>query len=91
MVRRCRNASLSAANRAQFAAKNSDEVLAGALSDYLSLDRTMAFDAAVEDQVRKLTPAQVNEAMREFIKPADISFVTAGDFAKAEKEASGVK
>ena len=69
--------------------RTSDEALAGALSEYLSLERTMAFDAAVEDQVRKLTLAQVNEAMREFIKPAGISVVTAGDFAKATKEATG--
>jgi zinc protease len=71
--------------------RTSDEALAEALSDYLSLDRTMAFDGAVEDQVRKLTLAQVNEAMREFIKPSAISFVAAGDFAKAAKESSGVK
>ncbi|KQQ92035.1 pitrilysin family protein [Massilia sp. Leaf139] len=71
--------------------RTSDEALAGALSEYLTLDRTMAFDAAVEDQVRKLTVAQVNEAMRAYIKPSDISFVTAGDFAKAAKGASGVK
>jgi zinc protease len=71
--------------------RTSDEALAEALSEYLSLDRTMAFDGAVEDQVRKLTLAQVNGAMREYIKPAGISFVTAGDFAKAAKEASGVK
>jgi zinc protease len=70
--------------------RTSDEALADALSEYLTLDRTMAFDAAVEDQVRKLTLAQVNSAMREFIKPAAISFVAAGDFAKA-KESSGVK
>jgi zinc protease len=71
--------------------RTSDEALAEALSEYLSLDRSMAFDGAVEDQVRKLTLAQVNGAMREFIKPAGISFVTAGDFARAAKEASGVK
>ncbi|MFC5458692.1 M16 family metallopeptidase [Massilia niabensis] len=69
--------------------RTSDEALAGALSEYLSLDRTMAFDGAVEDQVRKLTLAQVNEAMREFIKPAGISIVAAGDFAKAAKEVGG--
>lgn len=71
--------------------RTSDEALAGALSEYLTLDRTMAFDAAVEDQVRKLTLAQVNDAMREFIKPAGVSFIAAGDFAKGMKEASGAK
>jgi zinc protease len=69
--------------------RTSDEALAGALSEYLTLDRTMNFDAAVEDQVRKLTLAQVNEAMREFIKPTGISIVTAGDFAKVTKEVVG--
>ncbi|QOY95183.1 insulinase family protein [Massilia sp. UMI-21] len=71
--------------------RTSDEALAGALSEYLSLERTMAFDGKVEDQVRKLTLAQVNTAMREFIKPADVSFVTAGDFAKAAKNGGSVK
>jgi zinc protease len=69
--------------------RTSDEALAAALSEYLSLERTMAFDAAVEDQVRKLTLAQVNEAMRAFIKPAGISIVTAGDFAKVTREVAG--
>ncbi|MFC4933412.1 M16 family metallopeptidase [Massilia sp. GCM10023247] len=69
--------------------RTSDESLAGALSEYLSLERTMKFDAAVEDQVRKLTLAQVNDAMREFIKPGAISVVKAGDFAKAGKEVVG--
>ena len=68
--------------------RTSDSALAGALSEYLSLERTLKFDADLEDQVRKLTPAQVNEAMREFIKPANISVVSAGDFAKASKEAA---
>jgi zinc protease len=77
--------------QAEEVSRTSDEALAGALAEYLTLDRTMAFDAAVEDQVRKLTLAQVNEAMREFIKPAGISFVAAGDFAKAAKEASSAK
>ncbi|THC40624.1 pitrilysin family protein [Massilia sp. Mn16-1_5] len=71
--------------------RTSDEALANALSDYLTMDRTMAFDAAIEDQVRKLTLAQVNEAMREYIKPGAISFIAAGDFAKAAKEASSAK
>ncbi len=71
--------------------RTSDDALAGALAEYLSQDRTMAFDAGVEDQVRKLSLAQVNEAMREFIKPGAISFIAAGDFAKAAKAANGVK
>ena len=71
--------------------RTSDEALAGALADYLTLDRTMAFDGAVEEQVRKLTLAQVNAAMREFIKPSAVSFIAAGDFGKAGKEGSGVK
>jgi zinc protease len=71
--------------------RTSDPALASALSEYLSLERTMKFDAAVEDQVRKLTIAQVNDAMREFIKPGSISIVMAGDFAKAAKDVAGAK
>ena len=77
--------------RGEEVSRTSDEALANALSEYLTLDRTMAFDGAVEDQVRKLTLAQVNEAMREYIKPGAISFIAAGDFAKATKEASSAK
>jgi len=71
--------------------RTSDDALAGALSEYLTLDRTLAFDGAVEDQVRKLTLAQVNDTMREFIKPSAVSFISAGDFAKATRDASGAK
>ena len=77
--------------QAEEVSRTSDEALAGTLSEYLTLDRTMAFDAGIEDQVRKLTLAQVNDAMREFIKPAAISFIAAGDFAKGTREASGAK
>ncbi|HEU4853610.1 MAG TPA: insulinase family protein, partial [Telluria sp.] len=69
--------------------RTSDGALAGALSEYLSLERTMKFNAQLEEQVRKLTVAEVNAAMREFIKPGNISVVSAGDFAKAAKEAAG--
>ncbi|MFD2365916.1 M16 family metallopeptidase [Pseudoduganella sp. GCM10020061] len=70
----------------QEVSRTSDSALAGALSEYLSLERTMKFDAEMDEQVRKLTLAQVNAAMREFIKPGSISVVAAGDFAKVAKD-----
>lgn len=58
-----------------------DAGLAGTLVNDLYLDRTMAFDAALEAQIAALTAEQVNAAMRRHIDPNRIVVVKAGDFA----------
>ena len=50
--------------------RTEDGPLAGRLADYLTLDRTMAFDKDLEAKVAALTVAQVNEALRTNLKPA---------------------
>ena len=50
--------------------------------------RTMAFDADFEKMVQALTVADVNAAMKKYIKPAKISAVEAGDFAKHPPKAA---
>ncbi|HET9150169.1 MAG TPA: pitrilysin family protein [Gemmatimonadales bacterium] len=59
-----------------------DGSLAGLLSSELYLGRTMTYDAGVDDQVRKLTPDQVNAAVRAFLDPVHFVTVRAGDFNK---------
>ncbi len=62
--------------------RSQDNALAGQLASYLFLDRTLAWDAALEQKVAALTPAQVHEAMARHIDPARLVVVKAGDFAK---------
>jgi len=61
--------------------RTQDAPLAAKLSNDLDLDRTMAFDAELERQVRALTVEQVNAAYRRYLDPSQISVVKAGDFA----------
>ena len=65
-----------------------DPSLAGALNNYLYLNRTMGWDADFEKKMESLTPEQVNAAMKKHIDPSKISIIKAGDFAKAAKKAS---
>ncbi|MDC8760048.1 M16 family metallopeptidase [Janthinobacterium fluminis] len=67
--------------------RTQDAGLAARLSGYLALERTMAFDKELEAKVAGLTLAQVNEGLRQYLKPANLSVVKAGDFAKAGKDA----
>lgn len=69
--------------QSQQVSRTSDNGLANRLSNYLSFDRTMAFEKNLEAKVSGLTLAQVNEALRANLKPEAISVVKAGDFAKA--------
>jgi len=69
--------------------RTGDEGLAGRLANYLSFDRTMAFDKDLEAKVNALTLAQVNEALRANLKPEAVSVIKAGDFAKSAAGAAG--
>ncbi len=62
-----------------------DRSLSGTLNSYLNIDRTMMWDAALEEKIKKLTPAQINAAMKKHIDPAKFVIVKAGDFEKAAK------
>lgn len=68
--------------------RSQDAPLARALAGYLEDGRTMAYDKDLEAKVAKLTLAQVNQALRDYVKPAAVSVVSAGDFAKVAKDAS---
>jgi zinc protease len=51
---------------------------------YLHHGRTFEFSKQLEERVRNLTPAEIVGALRKHIDPAKISWVKAGDFAKAK-------
>ncbi len=59
-----------------------DRSLSGTLNSYLDLDRTMQWDAALEEKIMKLTPQQINAAMKKYIDPSKFVYVKAGDFQK---------
>ena len=61
-----------------------DGALAGMLTSNLYLDRTMADEAKFEDDLRAQTPDSVLAALRRHLRPQDISYFVAGDFAAAE-------
>jgi zinc protease len=62
--------------------RSQDGALAGALSNGLYLERTLAFDADLEAKIGALQPGQLLEAMRRHIDPKKLTVVKAGDFAK---------
>ncbi len=62
--------------------RSQDGYLAGTLTTYLFLDRTLKWDADLEQKISALTAAQVNEAFRRHLDPKKISIVKAGNFAK---------
>ncbi len=59
-----------------------DGALADALADSLDLNRTMAFDQAVDDKLKKLTLQDIGGAMKKYVDPKRLSLVKAGDFKK---------
>ncbi|MGC9970065.1 MAG: pitrilysin family protein [Bryobacteraceae bacterium] len=63
--------------------RSQDRELASHIVGQRFWDRSMAFDADLEQKVRALTPAQILEAFRRHIKLEDLSIVKAGDFKKA--------
>ena len=61
--------------------RSQDRELVGRLQSYLYLGRSIEWDAEFERKAAKLTVADVNAAVKRWIKPADLTIVEAGDFA----------
>lgn len=66
----------------QQVSRSQDGYLTSTLNRYLEYDRTMMWNAALEEKVAKLTTADINKAFKKYIIPEKISYVKAGDFAK---------
>ena len=71
--------------------RSEDQNLVSKLSNYLALDRTLSFDADQEKAIENLTVAQVNEALRKYVKPDKFVVVKAGEFEKPAANGSGSK
>ncbi|MFM2085990.1 MAG: hypothetical protein RLZZ237_859 [Pseudomonadota bacterium] len=72
--------------QSQEVGRTQDTGLARELAGYLAEERTMAYDKTLEAKVSALTLAQVNQGLRDYLKPEAVSIVTAGDFAKVAKD-----
>jgi len=62
--------------------RSQDDYLINKLTRYIPLSRTMKWDGEQEKVISSLTAAQVNTAMKKWIKPEKIIIVQAGDFEK---------
>ena len=60
--------------------RSEDGSVAGSLTTQAYLGRTFAVSAAVDAAIEKLTTADVNAAIRKYLKSADFSYAFAGDF-----------
>jgi zinc protease len=65
-----------------------DAELAGKLSTYQFINRTMAWDALLEQQVTALTPIQITAALQRQLNLQHLNIVKAGDFAQSKPETS---
>jgi zinc protease len=57
-----------------------DAGIAATLANNLDLERSYAYSQKVDEAIAKATLAQVNAALRKYIKPEDFAVVLAGDF-----------
>lgn len=60
--------------------RSQDGNLAGKLSNYLALNRTLNWDETFEKRVSALTIADVNAAVKKWIDPSKVTYVEVGDF-----------
>ena len=67
-------------------ARSQDDVVARSWNDKMENQRTWAFSKKQAEAISKLTTADVNAALRKYIKPDEITFVLAGDQKKAAQK-----
>ena len=65
--------------------RSSDGALVGELNGLRHLDRTMRWDAGLEQKISSLTTDQIGAALRRHIDPKKLVIVNAGDFEKASE------
>ncbi len=69
--------------QAQQRIRTDDGALVKGLAAYLFINRTLAWDEAMEKKIGTLTVEQVNAAMRRFLDLSKTTIIKAGDFAKS--------
>lgn len=67
-------------------ARSRDSVLTNTWMNYLTTNRTFEWSQAFDDKIKALTLADVNTALRKYIKPEQLVEVFAGDFAKSNEK-----
>lgn len=65
--------------------RSDDGSIAGTLADYLFVGRDFHWDERYENKIRSLDPREITQAMRQFIDPSKLVFVSAGDFARVAR------
>jgi zinc protease len=65
--------------------RSQDNELSGRLAGSAQYNRTLAYDASLEEKIQNLTIEQVNATVRKYIDPSKFIIVKAGDFAKKKK------
>jgi zinc protease len=63
-------------------ARSQENALGAMIALHEQLGRTMLYDEQMEAKIQTLTLAQVNTAFREYMDPAQVTIVKAGDFQK---------
>lgn len=66
-------------------ARARDDVLVSSWVNYLQLDRTFEWSAKIDAELSKLTAENVNQALRTWFKPEELSVALAADQAKQAK------
>jgi zinc protease len=67
-------------------ARTSDAGLSATLARYLYLGRTLQFDAYRERNIQALTLEAVNNAVKKYLDPKNMTSIVAGDFKEKDKE-----
>jgi zinc protease len=62
--------------------RNEDGQVAGTLTNQSFLGRTWSTSGQIDAAIEKLSAAQVNAVLRKYVKPDEIGYAFAGDFAK---------
>jgi len=62
-----------------------DNFVVRRLSLYMEWGRDLFWDKKLEEDVARLTAADVNKAMKKYLDPDQIHMAKAGDFAKNEQ------
>ena len=66
-------------------ARTQDASVAAALMQQLYLGRRFDFSAKIDSEIAGITTAQVNAALRKYLKPDAFAYAYGGDFAKTAK------
>lgn len=64
--------------------RGNDSTLATLLMNHLFNNRTLVWDAELEQKIQTLTPAQINAAVKKHLAPEKISVFKAGDLTKTK-------